>query len=542
MPKMNAISGVPARLHRLFEAEPVRSVCAVMLAALPLIAAGAWLYTAAWERKTIRQAVIVAEARCEAQKAAILARLDMTFVQYFKRARLLAKDSRVGALLRNPTPPRATDLNHYLQEFTRDLDLQRAYILDAQGQCIASDDYAAPDPLVGQSFADREYFMAARRGEPGFQFAVGRVTGVPGFFFAAPIRGGDTILGVAAVKIHLPALAGRIHLGSNFIATNHGVVVLSANPDDLLRAVPGAAALSLPRQERLTRYARDDFALLPVIPADYPGARLYHVRGEAGPPFVMQLVPLPAYGLLGYFLQEVHGVGAIDAQFFIRLYLAVLGSAFVLVVALSLYAYLARDAYFHRNLLELNEKLKAQALYDPLTGCPNRLRFDAVVHQEMRRQDRSGRPLALAMVDLDYFKQVNDSHGHAMGDRMLAHVAGVLRRNMRDTDTLARIGGEEFAVLMPETDESGAVRLMGRLLEFLQASPLAAGELALAQTASVGVAASSGDKDQTQLQHEADIALYVAKKRGRNRVVAASSIDTRVSPRDFDDGGVCRIA
>ena len=145
---------------------------------------------------------------------------------------------------------------------------------------------------------------------------------------------------------------------------------------------------------------------------------------------------------------------------------------------------------------------------------------EALTH-EIQRAKRYGTPLSLTLFDLDHFKQVNDTHGHPAGDRVLVAVARTVEQSLRESDVLARVGGEEFVVLLPNTNEEGAVDFAERLREALQAiSPLTL-ELDAQITASFGVVEFDRDSDDSTgdaLIAAADAALYNAKWLGRNRV------------------------
>ncbi|MBL7498795.1 diguanylate cyclase [Frankia sp. CNm7] len=177
-----------------------------------------------------------------------------------------------------------------------------------------------------------------------------------------------------------------------------------------------------------------------------------------------------------------------------------------------------------RQLCAANERLEQLTVTDQLTGLANRRRLDEVLDAEWRRAGRQAAPIALAMVDVDYFKLYNDHFGHTTGDRCLRRVAACLARNTRDTDLAARYGGEEFAVVMPGADLAVATRLARHLCtavtDLAEPHPLAADGIV---TVSVGVTAitpAPGD-DKTALVEVADAALYRAKHSGRNRVEAA---------------------
>jgi diguanylate cyclase (GGDEF)-like protein len=167
-----------------------------------------------------------------------------------------------------------------------------------------------------------------------------------------------------------------------------------------------------------------------------------------------------------------------------------------------------------------NEIARREAATDPLTGLANRRRFMEQLTIEASRRSRSGRPVAVIVADLDDFKQINDRHGHETGDDVLRAFAGLLRGTVRDIDVAARLGGEEFAVLLPETEGAGAAAVAARLREHLEALNLATGEGGpLRVTASFGVASSPPFERVDELPAAADAALYRAKHAGKNRVM-----------------------
>jgi diguanylate cyclase (GGDEF)-like protein len=155
---------------------------------------------------------------------------------------------------------------------------------------------------------------------------------------------------------------------------------------------------------------------------------------------------------------------------------------------------------------------------DDLTNLPNRRAFTETAAAELVRSRRSGRPLAVALVDLDDFKRINDTFGHPTGDRILRDVAEVLREHVREIDLASRLGGEEFAVLLPETDLAGAREATQRLVTALAEAEFGDGRIGPhGITASAGVAAAA-DLEIEVLLASADRALYRAKKQGKNQV------------------------
>jgi two-component system, cell cycle response regulator len=170
-------------------------------------------------------------------------------------------------------------------------------------------------------------------------------------------------------------------------------------------------------------------------------------------------------------------------------------------------------------LLVQGERLERLALTDGLTQMHNRRYFQMRLAEEFRRSQRYDNPLALILADLDHFKAVNDTAGHVVGDTVLRKVAGCFQASIRDTDTAARWGGEEFAVVLPQTHLAGALTVAERIRRDVAALRFPAGD-ALFVTASLGVSSYPAAHVHTtdELVRAADEALYRAKREGRNRV------------------------
>jgi diguanylate cyclase (GGDEF)-like protein len=192
-------------------------------------------------------------------------------------------------------------------------------------------------------------------------------------------------------------------------------------------------------------------------------------------------------------------------------------AALVSLLAIGLYA-----AALARPLLRSLNRVASvaeQAMLDPLTGAANRRGFERALAVELERSTRRGHPCALVIVDLDDFKAVNDRHGHGVGDDVLVMLAERLRDSVRSADTVARLGGEEFALLLPETGLAGALAVAERARSSFAASgmKLKGGET-LTVTASFGAADFPASPDRATLMRDADQALYAAKRLGKNRV------------------------
>ncbi len=172
------------------------------------------------------------------------------------------------------------------------------------------------------------------------------------------------------------------------------------------------------------------------------------------------------------------------------------------------------------------EQLTVLATTDPLTNALNRRHFMTLAEIEFERASRYDNNLSVIMIDLDHFKQVNDSHGHATGDLVLQELVVICQSTLRSIDIVARYGGEEFVILLPETDIDGALLTAERLRQRIEAATIGTLEGPLSTTASFGVACLDEEQQlsvETLLDH-ADQALYAAKAAGRNRVMTREPV------------------
>jgi diguanylate cyclase (GGDEF)-like protein len=172
-----------------------------------------------------------------------------------------------------------------------------------------------------------------------------------------------------------------------------------------------------------------------------------------------------------------------------------------------------------------HELLRVQSTIDHLTGIFNRRYFMDRLREEIDRATRYGTPFAVAFLDVDNFKRINDEHGHLNGDDILKQLTQTCATQIRDIDTLARIGGEEFALLLPQTTTEEAAHLVERLRASVAATRAQVGDSWLDITVSIGLTGSSHDAlDVNGILRRADEALYAAKRQGKNRLVAQAAL------------------
>jgi diguanylate cyclase (GGDEF)-like protein len=291
---------------------------------------------------------------------------------------------------------------------------------------------------------------------------------------------------------------------------------------------------------------RDLLASLGMIPEDVPGLRLIENLGalprafrDATQPRLepwqqpqhgwlfdpglgsVAVLPLRrSDGLVGFL-----GLGSTDPKRFIADYATDFLSRLATIAAVCL-----------ENAVN-RERLRLTGLTDALTGLFNRRYLNQRLHEEVARALRHREPLACLFVDADHFKRINDIHGHAAGDRVLADLGRFLRQHLRSSDTATRYGGEEFALVLPQTDHANARQLAERIRAGVAARPiqLEDGEV-IRVTVSIGVA-SLPENPSTNIEtaaaallEDADAAVYAAKRAGRDRVMAASELPSGPYP------------
>lgn len=204
----------------------------------------------------------------------------------------------------------------------------------------------------------------------------------------------------------------------------------------------------------------------------------------------------------------------------------------LLAVVIALWGARGLNALLHRHQLSQNARLVHQALHDELTDLPNRTLLYDRLDQELHHAHRDNRPLALFLMDLDRFKEVNDTLGHHFGDYLLQQVSHRVRDSLRETDTVARLGGDEFAVLLPDTDADAAIQCAEKLIAALDAAiPVSGMSLSIKSSLGIALYPQHGHDAETLLQH-ADVAMYAAKQHADSY---------RVYEQDEDPNSVRRL-
>ena len=167
---------------------------------------------------------------------------------------------------------------------------------------------------------------------------------------------------------------------------------------------------------------------------------------------------------------------------------------------------------------KLVKDLEEEAIYDPLTKCFNKKEIEILIEKFLKESLRYNKPLSILMLDIDFFKKVNDTYGHLAGDFVLKEVADIIKSTIRNSDACGRFGGEEFIIVLPNTKLNGAMKLAERIRENIQNHKFIFQNQEIPITISIGITSASKNDSLFSLIERADEALYEAKSKGRNRV------------------------
>ena len=244
-----------------------------------------------------------------------------------------------------------------------------------------------------------------------------------------------------------------------------------------------------------------------------------------------------ARAVLTYFISDIRDFYArdwIQSVVFIILIFFVIVWTFIFVIL--------NNERLQQELKETKSEFERLATTDFLTGINNNRRFFEIGKMEIGRAKRFHHPMTLIMFDIDFFKKINDTYGHAAGDKVLIAVVDICKFNLREMDALGRLGGEEFGVILPHTDIDVGKMVAGRLRRAFEETEIAISYDSIRVTASFGVTAMRDDDTELKpLLNRADVALYEAKQKGRNLVIADSPVNPAVI-QTFSDNNSSQTA
>jgi C4-dicarboxylate-specific signal transduction histidine kinase len=288
-----------------------RGFTPLALAIMMLLAGATWLLTGVWQDHSTQFEVDRTEHEVAVRLEGFVSDFERSLAYIRSVPVLVAHEPLVEATVTAQGADTAP-LNTYLAFVAKTMTVDIAFIIDATGLCVASSNFGEAGSLVGEHFSDREYFAAARRGEAGVQYAVGRRTNVPGVFYSMPILHDGQFAGAAVVKIDVPNIARKVTAKGAFITDRQGVVILATDRDWLLKAVPDAPALSLTKGQRQLAYKQDELAPVPLT--GVTGEPFAYRFGEQMEPAVMSRQILQTEGMAAYVLAPIDGLAELRTE------------------------------------------------------------------------------------------------------------------------------------------------------------------------------------------------------------------------------------
>lgn len=454
--------------------------------------------------------------------------------------------ARREALQRAPALVSVDGFLHDAQGFS---GFDAIWLVNNNGICIASSNAMEKISYVGIDMRSRNYLSDTLLGAFSETYGVGTSSGEPGIFVAAPVYNNGLLVGAVLAKVSIARLRHWVTHPGTFVSDSNGVIVMAHDSKLEGLALPGSHVEEMNAVDRVNTYLRERFAELPLQSAahaatreapwirqsaaqalvELPGQRapaLYEHRGGLNSGLTAHLVdPLNAWPELLANQRRDRGL----------IFLTLAGTvALAAVISISW----VRERRLHRASRDLAEQLQAansllaaEARHDALTGALSRRYFLDLLRREIDAAYASGKPLCMAIADLDHFKQINDRFGHPAGDRALQHFVETCRAELRSDDAVGRLGGEEFGILLPATSLATGQDVIERLRREVKTSVCAGLPSEAYLSVSIGITELAATQDQPErLMSRADLALYMAKAGGRDRCEAMAS-DGAVPPR-----------
>ena len=519
----------------------IRPILWLLLAGSVVVCGMVWVGSVQLAQARFAQLVEHEQAQAQAQAVLASANLNQRLQQARGIATTLAQDPAIQTVLGRFGPhvqpsalprqergalwdadPMLQPLSERMQRIVDKFDLHTVWVTNAAGDTVAQGNGTGINSIIGTNYADRDYFKAAQMGLEGKQFAVGRVTNVHVLGFSSPILVKEQFFGMVGASLTVSKLNDAIAQLNAVVTDDQGVIVLAQDPALLLKTMPGATVDNLSVEVRERSYKRSQFEALDLSPAQ--GQKPLYPWRYLGRPHVMGSHPTSDGALHVYVLHDMGELLSSNERD--RLWWFGLVSTLVLLsaaLAAGAVQYVTTTQQQQTALKALNQELDFQAHTDALTGCANRRHFMHMLDQEINRSHRYGSDFCVLSADIDFFKRVNDTHGHAAGDEVLKHFVATIQRNLRGTDLLGRLGGEEFSILLPQTAAEGGALMAERIRSAVEGSPALFGTTRIAVTVSIGGVQSQPGTPQgvDVVLAQADQALYAAKQGGRNKVVWA---------------------
>jgi two-component system C4-dicarboxylate transport sensor histidine kinase DctB len=483
-----------------------------------------------------------AERRLDAFSSALFAPME----KYSYLPKVVATHPlAVDALLHKADRNRQERTNAFLEQLSAIAKTTIIYIMDNDGLTVASSNWQEQGSFIGSNFAFRPYFQDAVKKGSGRFYGMGVKSATPGYYMSHEIRNGAKIIGVAVVKIELTDLDGKWSRdrGELAVTDGNGIIFLSSRDDWKYRPIRPLEPAAMDKIVKARQYDGVLRKPLPVMTIETFGEHAHIVE-----------VPQPLRYREGrernaYMLESRQLAGS---DWKLNLFMSlkpvqdralrtaaivsgVISFLLILILYLQQAASRARERdrsqlalqganeqleMKNRELQSVSDVLRRISITDHLTQAYTRRFFLESLTKLTSAAKRHGMPLSIIMIDVDNFKQINDSYGHPVGDKVLQNLATLCMKELREADVFARFGGEEFIIALPDADAGAAHEVAERLRLAVMQLPVDAAGAAVRLTISSGISQfQPSDSGIETMIKRADQALYAAKNCGRNQVV-----------------------
>lgn len=409
-------------------------------------------------------------------------------------------------------------INYELAEATQQISVISAFwLMRNDGITVASSNALMPESFVGSNFKDREYFQDAIAGKIGRHYIMGRRTRTPGFVLSAPVYANGQIIGVLAEKLDLSYLYNWVSAVNGMIIDQHGIIIESADPAYELMAMPNSDIYSLSEAERQLRYQRTTFEVFHLNPvADPSKPSLYTIGNDDDTIYYVLSTQLKGHDVKLMIATKCPPIMQSAEKNWTLFLLLVIGGIFAICLGAVLTYYLVLKQRL-KNQHDKQRLIQQISSYDSLTGLYSRSQIDQFINQNIEIAAKNKSLFAVMFIDLDMFKDINDSFGHEVGDYILREIAKRIQETIKDTDVAIRRGGDEFIILLNHLkNHEDIVQTVIDLQKQIK-KPFIIHNIPLGLTISIGIAVYpvNGNSPSLLLRH-ADTALYYVKGKGRD--------------------------
>lgn len=433
--------------------------------------------------------------------------------------------------------PGAATVNTLFAQLAQHVETNQIFAQDKHGYCIGTSNSELKNSCLGYNYFNRDYFQKAKQTGSGRQFAIGKVVPTPSFFFSTAIADQGVFLGAVVVRQTVDQIIKiRSHQQLMVAMTEKNGIVLSSNRQELVFQQMPIDAQSLPSKGDIQKvFQRDTLPVIPVqmMPSPREDIKILTVANET---YLMARGTVAAGDFSIYIFSPIERFNVSKQKNWgLAGTIILLGLLIVLLVERNInftqhhLAHLKALSEANKNLALASQELYFLSVTDVLTGIANRRFFTQRLDEEIERQQRTADEhttggLALLAIDIDHFKRINDTYGHPAGDSAIRALAIICKNILRPYDVLGRMGGEEFAVLLNETNAQQAREIAERIRSNCATTSIVQEKSVFNQTCSIGIAIFKPNISAEQLLSQADRALYTAKNAGRNCVKAFDEI------------------